>query len=86
VGSDRRITTYVVIRTRDLFGYQEYLGPMVSCFRDRAGDARRLYGLRGHTLECVPVERLTDYQRACLERDQADRVALGLPAGGENDG
>lgn len=82
--SERRITTYLVERTRAVFGWREYLGPFTSCFADRIADALRLYGKVGYTLEVIPLEKAGEYRRKCLKRDREDRKAMGQAEGGEN--
>lgn len=59
-----RHARYIVIRTRELLGYREYLGPVVSTPRTIHYDARRLYRKPGHRLRWVAWSRATAWQRS----------------------
>lgn len=59
----RRVCRYIVIRTRDILGYQEHLGPVLSTPDDIHRDAERLYGKPGHTLSWVSWSKATKAQK-----------------------
>ena len=49
----RRICRYAVIRKKNVLGYEEYFGPMVSSPQESRRDAERLYGKPGHSLKVI---------------------------------
>lgn len=55
-----RVCWYLVIRTRNIFGWQEFLGPMPSTPREKRADAERLYGKSDHTLKTIPWSKVPD--------------------------
>jgi hypothetical protein len=69
----RRLCRYLVVRRRDVLGYAEYFGPMVSDPRSSERDAERLYGKKGHTVEAVAWSKVTAAQRAECRRQEKER-------------
>lgn len=47
----RRVCQYLVTRIRNIYGYAEHFGPVVSRPGDIRRDAQRLYGKDGYTLK-----------------------------------
>jgi hypothetical protein len=61
-------SNYLVVRTRDVLGYLEYLGPMYSKHADAQMDAERLYGKPGHTVTAFPWWKVPErIKRLCQE-------------------
>lgn len=60
---------YIVIRRRDIYGYLEHLGPMVSTPTSVEQDAKRLYGKPGYSVRWVALSRATESQKRLAEQN-----------------
>lgn len=58
-----RVCFYLVIRTRNVLGYQEFFGPMPSNPHEAQHDADRLYGKANHTITVVAWSKAKLWQK-----------------------
>lgn len=56
-------TQYLIIRTKDILGYTEHLGPILSTPQEIKKDANRLYGKSGYAIAYKPHSEATDKQK-----------------------
>ena len=78
----KKISKYLVIRIREVLGYRDYFGPMVSYSRHGArtplrseaqADAERLFGKPGHRVEIKPWSVAPKHEKAKVrERKTGD--------------
>jgi hypothetical protein len=54
---------FLVMRIRDILGYVEYFGPMVSCVKDCKADAERLYGKPGYRTKTLAWSKASQRQK-----------------------
>lgn len=68
---------YIVKRVHGLFGYTEFLGPVVSTPQDIEADATRLYGKAGHLLTWVAYSKASKAEREACARAYEERGGPG---------
>lgn len=60
---DGRACEFLVLRIRDILGYVEYFGPMVSTPKMCQADAQRLYGKPGYRVKTLALSKCSKAQK-----------------------